>query len=105
MTHDPWADPVLSWARSQPGNAVKMADILGKGLEIPQELQVRTIQMRVAKIMREDGWVSHIIWGGKKTSRTWSRPVRKCCSHCNPFFDMQCHVTGCEFYVPPAAKP
>lgn len=27
-------------------------------------------------------------------------PVRECCSQCNPFFDMQCHVEGCEYYVP-----
>lgn len=70
MTEDVWTDPVLSaLMNGTPPNVRSILD----AMNIPRERQGKREEMRVASILRADGYGRVISWEGGKTVRRWSK--------------------------------
>lgn len=59
MAEDVWTPAVRDWIASQSKTDVRVPDLLHMALGLPRAQQNRSAEMRVATILRADGWARH----------------------------------------------
>lgn len=77
MAEDAWEPAILEWALGR--NQVRIPDVLWHGLNMPREKQSRREVLRVADILRQNGWQR---WVGRPggtgpPTRIWLAPGRE----------------------------
>ncbi len=71
--HDEWTTPILTWCNIQPTDpGISIRDILTTALEVDLDKIDKRMQMRVAKILRLNGWDKDDRWQGK-TVKLWQK--------------------------------
>ena len=75
QTEDVWTPRVRQWIADESKTDVHVSEILHDALGLPRQQQGRSAEMRVASILRSDGWMRHDFRpaGQKKTVR-WFAP-------------------------------
>jgi putative DNA primase/helicase len=71
---DPWGDIVLQFARDFVGNLTTPV-VLEKALDKPSGQWTKSDEMRVAAILRRDGWVQRRVRVGTERVRRWAGPT------------------------------
>jgi len=75
LAEDVWTPFVLSWIAEHCHGSVRIPDLLHQALALPRVQQNRGAEMRVAAILRADGWMRHIHRGGEgKVGVAWFAP-------------------------------
>lgn len=74
VADDVWTDTVLDWVALQPSTTVPL--VLTDCLKIPIERQDKRSEMRVAGILRVNGWTRGLGRSGINVGRVWTSPKR-----------------------------
>ena len=74
LAEDPWAPRVREWLREAGKSEVTTPEILRRGLSLETSQQTRSAEMRVANVLRADGWIQHIYRRSGSPVRGWFAP-------------------------------
>jgi putative DNA primase/helicase len=76
LAEDPWAWQIRDWISMGSRTEVRSIDVLKHGLNLEAPQQTRQAEMRVASVLRADGWVSHVHRpkNATVTVRSWFAP-------------------------------
>lgn len=76
LAEDPWAWQIRDWLSSGGRHEVRTAAVLKHCLELDTSQQTRASEMRVAGVLRSDGWMQHVHRprGATSTIRSWFAP-------------------------------
>ena len=75
QSEDVWDDAVSAYMKDR--QQATVADVLTFGLGFEPNKMTRSDQMRVASILRRQGWESAQIWNGGRPQRVWRVPHKK----------------------------
>ncbi len=72
LVEDVWADAISDWLKGR--FKTTTAEVIDDALKITKDRQDRKVQMRVAAILKMEGWVQKVGWANGKATRIWERP-------------------------------
>lgn len=71
LAEDMWAQPVMDYIREGSRPRVKIYELLIHALGLPRDKHNRSAELRVAGILRGEGWERTVVREGTKTSKAW----------------------------------
>jgi predicted P-loop ATPase len=76
LSEDPWAERIRNWIIEGSRHEIRTALVLQHGLNLETSQCTRAAEMRVANVLRSDGWLLHIHRppNALKTIRSWFAP-------------------------------
>lgn len=76
LSDDPWSDQIRDWIGSGGRHELRTAHVLQHCLSLETSQRTRAAEMRVASILRADGWVQCVYRpkGSTKAQRSWFPP-------------------------------
>lgn len=76
LSEDTWTATIMDWLNVTGRMEVKVAEIMQHPLALPLDKWTKALEMRVAAVLREAGWMLHIYKpkGVPKTVRAWFAP-------------------------------
>lgn len=68
---DPWEDGILGYLLGR--KAITIPEIMAEHLQLSKDKQSKAFQMRIAKIIKRDGWSKSVERAGNRTIKRWTR--------------------------------